>query len=253
MPHHITLEICIDSVESALAAVQGRADRVELCQNLFEGGTTPSAGMIDQVRAAIPIPLFVMIRPRGGDFLYSSQEFEVMKRDIAQAKNSGADGVVLGLLNRQGRVDRKRTALLVRLARPLEVTFHRAFDMTRDPFEALDDLKTLGIERLLTSGQEKSAWEGADLISRLARRAKNQIKIMPGGGINERNFPRIAQLTRAREFHVSASEPVQSPMLYQSNRCFMGRELRPPEFSWFMASARRIRALRNLAKPGLCD
>src|SRR5688572_20212403 len=150
----VTMEVCSDSVEGARAAQQGGAQQVELCDNLIEGGTTPSAGTIAVARQQLDIELNVMIRPRGGDFCYSELEFEVMKYDIQQARQLGANGVVIGLLNGDGSVDRERTEALVKLARPLRVTFHRAFDMSRDPQTALETLIELGLDRVLTSGQE---------------------------------------------------------------------------------------------------
>ncbi|MCC7306747.1 MAG: copper homeostasis protein CutC, partial [Acidobacteria bacterium] len=161
------LEVCVDSVESAFAAEKGGADRVELCDNLVEGGTTPSAGSIEAARERLSIKLHVIVRPRGGDFLYSDIELDVMKRDILTAKDLGADGVVIGVLNADGTIDREHTRELVEIARPMSVTFHRAFDMTREPFEAMETLIDLGIDRILTSGQEPGAEKGVELIREL--------------------------------------------------------------------------------------
>ncbi|MBT4499813.1 MAG: copper homeostasis protein CutC, partial [Gemmatimonadetes bacterium] len=183
----ITFEACVDSVASSVAAQQGGADRVELCADLIEGGITPGAGTIQLVRSRLTIPLHLLIRPRGGDFCYTDDEFEVMCIDIEQARTLGAGGVVLGLLHPDGSIDRERTALLVEHARPLSVTFHRAFDMARDPHQSLNLLIDLGIDRLLTSGQEATALEGADLIAALVQQAQNRIAIMAGGGITEEN------------------------------------------------------------------
>jgi copper homeostasis protein len=244
----IGVEICIDSVESALAAKAGGADRVELCQNLFEGGTTPSAGMIRAVRRAVRLPVFVIIRPRGADFCYSDHEFEVMCEDVRLAREAGADGIVTGILRPDGRVDRRRLAILVKLALPLPVTFHRAFDVARDPFEAMETLIGLGVERILTSGQERTVLEGAELIAALVRRSRGRITVVPGGGITERNFARIRRLTGAREFHLSASGPVASPMIHRNTRVPMGRELRPPEFAWTVTDVDRVRAVRRAAR-----
>ncbi|MGH9764286.1 MAG: copper homeostasis protein CutC, partial [Blastocatellia bacterium] len=149
----LTIEVCVDTVESAIAAQRGGADRIELCGNLIEGGITPSIGAIEMVRKNLSIPLHVVIRPRGGDFLYSDIDFEVMKRDIELVKWLGADGVVFGVLTPRAAVDVERTEDLIARARPLSVTFHRAFDMTRDPYQSLDDLIALGVNRVLTSGQ----------------------------------------------------------------------------------------------------
>lgn len=242
----VVLEVLVDSVEAARAAHAGGADRLELCQNLFEGGTTPSAGLIAAVVAAVPLPVNVMLRPRGGDFCYTESEFDVVRRDLSVAQHAGAAGVVFGFLLPDGSVDRQRCAALVAAGRPLSLTFHRAFDVTRDPFAALEDLIMLGIDRVLTSGQEASVWEGAELITQLVQQAAGRIVVMPGGGIRERNVTRILQQTGAREIHVSASGPVNSRMEHRNTRVPMGRELRAPEFSWNTVDASRVRAYRNL-------
>jgi copper homeostasis protein len=242
MSERLILEACIDSVEAAIAAQEGGADRVELCANLLEGGTTPSAGAIQLARARIEIGLNVMIRPRGGDFCYSDVEFEVMKLDVELAKRLGADGVVFGVLNEDGSVDTERTGALVELARPISVTFHRAFDMTRDPYEALEALIDLGIDRVLTSGQENSALEGLDLITDLVQKAGDQIIVMPGAGITERNVKKIVEHSGAKEVHVAAPMSVESRMKYRHTWCFMGGELRPPEFTLTATDPNRIRA-----------
>lgn len=237
----LTVEVCIDSVEGAVAAQEAGADRVELCADLLEGGTTPSAGMIACTRDRITIGLHVIIRPRGGDFCFSAAEFEVMKHDIQVAKQLGADGVVIGILNEDGSIDTERTGELVALARPLSVTFHRAFDMARDPHAALEALVQLGINRLLTSGQESSVLEGIDLITALVKQAGNRIIIMPGGGITERNIRKIIAQSGAREVHISGRKSVDSRMRYRNTHAFMGGALRPPEFSHAVTDADRIR------------
>ena len=242
MSNRIILEACVDSVEAAVAAQEGGADRVELCANLLEGGTTPSAGTIQLAREKLDIGLNVMIRPRGGDFCYSDAEFEVMKLDVQLAKKLGADGVVFGILKENGAVDTLRTGELLELARPLSVTFHRAFDMARDPYEAIKDLIGLGIDRILTSGQDLSALEGLDLIADLVQKAGDRIIVMPGGGITERNVKKIVLHSGAREVHVYGPMTVESRMRYRNDRCFMGGELRPPEFSLTVTAASRIQA-----------
>lgn len=199
------IEVCLDSAESAQAAADGGADRVELCASLVEGGITPSAGMIAATRQQIDVGLQVMIRPRGGDFCYSASEVDGMLHDIEVARDLGADGVVLGALTPDGRVDRSLTARLIAAAAPLGVTFHRAFDMTREPAEALDALIELGIERLLTSGQEASALEGLELIAELIARAAGRMIVMPGCGITPRNLDRVLA-TGAREVHVVGTD-----------------------------------------------
>ena len=243
----LIIEVCVDTVESALAAQAGGADRVELCDNLFAGGTTPSAGAMALARERLQIKLHVIIRPRGGDFLYSELEFAIMRRDIEVAKELGADGVVIGMLTAGGEIDQARAAQHMELARPLSVTFHRAFDVTRDPFAALETLIELGVDRVLTSGQEDSVAEGAELIAELVRRAGERIIILPGGGFNERNLARIVQQTGVREVHVTGFANVESGMRYRNERVFMGGTLRPPEYTRAVTDAGAIKQLRERA------
>jgi copper homeostasis protein len=243
----LTIEVCVDSVESAMAAERGGADRVELCDNLLEGGTTPSAGAIAIARERLKIKLQVIIRPRGGDFCYSDVEFAVMRHDVALAKQLGADGVVIGILTSDGEIDVERTRELVELARPLSVTFHRAFDMSHDPYRALEQLIGLGVDRILTSGQEPSVIEGLDLIAELVRLAGDRVIIMPGGG-TERNIHKVVARSGVREVHVTGTTSVESPMRFRNQRVFMGGELRPPEYSRLTTDPERIRELRNDAQ-----
>ena len=196
------LEICVNSAVSAAAAQIGGADRVELCENMAEGGCTPSYGTIKMARAWLNIKLFVMIRPRGADFLYSDDEFRIMKEDVRKAKELGADGVVFGILKKDGTIDTERMGELVGLARPMGITCHRAFDMTRDPMEALETLISLGVDRVLTSGQADSALLGAKLIRELIARAGERMIIMPGHGIKEHNLAEALTCTGAREVHL---------------------------------------------------
>lgn len=247
MLQNVLLEIVIDSVESARAAQEGGAARVELCANLLEGGTTPSAGMIASVRRAVSLGLMVMIRPRGGDFCYSDLEFEVMQHDVRVAQELGVDGVVCGILTPDGAVDRRRMRVLIDLARPLQVTFHRAFDMTADPRRALEDLILLGVDRVLTSGGENTALEGLDMIVELTQLAGGRIVVMPGGGITERNISRILQATGAAEIHASGRKTVDGAMTYRHAGAFMGGALRPPEFTRSVADAQRIQEMLEIA------
>ncbi|HTL57523.1 MAG TPA: copper homeostasis protein CutC [Candidatus Limnocylindrales bacterium] len=237
------IEICVDSAAGALAAQRGGADRVELCDNLLEGGTTPSAGTIKVARAGLKIGLQVIIRPRGGDFLYDEHEMEVMREDIRVAKELGADGVVIGCLTAEGDIDIARTQKLVSLARPLNVTFHRAFDMCRDPHKGLEELISLGIDRVLTSGQEASCLEGMELIAALQKQAAGRIIIMPGGGITPRNIQRIVAGTAVTEVHLSARSTTESGMKHRNSRVYMGGTLRPPEFSWKATDERIVRSV----------
>jgi len=195
------LEVCIDSVESALAAQEGGADRVELCADLDHGGTTPSADMIAAVRRRLSIAAVVMIRPRPGDFLYTESEFEAMKEDIRRAKKLGVNGVVLGLLTEAGRIDTERTQILTDLARPLEVTFHRAFDECADIFSGLEELRSLGVNRILTSGGARNVDEGEEVLALLARLSGKSIEVMGGGGITFQNVERIVRTTGIRQVH----------------------------------------------------
>lgn len=237
------LEVCVDSVESAIAAQEGGAGRVELCDNLVEGGTTPSAATIELARRHLTIALNVIIRPRGGDFSYSDLEFEIMERDIDFARQLGADGVVIGILKPNGTIDRRRTQALVERARPMSVTFHKAFDMTRDPFAALETLIEVGVDRVLTSGQEYSAIEGLPRLTELVQRAGERIIIMPGGNLTERNIRQVIDASGAREAHLTAFAPVESAMRYRNPRVFMGGEFRPPEYSRNVTDARRVKRI----------
>lgn len=245
MKNQVALEICVDSVASCEAAQEGGATRVELCANLFEGGTTPSAGTIREARARISIGLHVILRPRGGDFCYSAAEFNSMLYDLQVAKDLGADGIVIGILQPNGTIDRERMEVLVAQARPLTLTFHRAFDMTPDPEQALADIVDLGMDLLLTSGQERSACEGIPLLARLVHQAGDRIRIMPGGGITERNLDRVVRETGVRDVHLSARQRVASPMDYRPGHVFMGGELRLPEYELTVADPDKIGRLRQ--------
>lgn len=209
-----TLEVIAFDIASVLLAQQSGAQRIELCDNPADGGTTQSYGTIKTAREKTTLQLYPIIRPRGGDFLYSDEAFEVMKRDVALCKELGCDGVVIGILNADGSIDKKRTAILVETAYPLGVTFHRAFDRTANPFEALEDVIGCGCERILTSGLKPAAAEGWDTIARLIKQADDRIIIMPGSGIRANNIASIAQKTGATEFHASARITVPSAMEY---------------------------------------
>jgi copper homeostasis protein len=237
------IEICVDSLESALAAERGGADRVELCDNLMEGGTTPSAGCIKLARRHLSTGLQVLVRPRGGDFLYSDRELDVLREDLRIAKELGANGVVIGCLTAEGDIHQPRTRELMQIARPLQVTFHRAFDMCRDPQQALEVLIGLGVDRVLTSGQEASCLEGLELIAALQKQASGRIIVMPGGGITPRNVSRIVASTGVNEVHLSARGSVESLMHYRNPRCFLGGTLRPPEFSWKTTDEGAVRSV----------
>jgi copper homeostasis protein len=244
----VIFEICVDSVAGVRAAKAAGADRVELCGDLIEGGTTPSLGMMRAARKIASMKLNVMIRPRGGDFLFDDDEFAIQETDIDAAKAERADGIVIGLLNADGTIDAVRTRELIARARPLSVTFHRAFDMTPDPFAALETLIELGADRVLTSGQEASVLEGLPLIAELVRRAENRIIVMPGGGITFRNVERIVGEVRPREIHFAALESEAGGMQFRRAHVFMGGELRPPEYDRLVTSAATIRSVMAKAK-----
>lgn len=197
----VTLEVCANGLNSALAAQEGGANRVELCDNLLEGGTTPSYGQIMMSRKMLNIELYPIIRPRGGDFFYSDLEFEVMKADVITCKSLKCDGVVFGILTIDGKVDLHRCKILADLAHPMPVTFHRAFDAAEDMFQALEDIISLGIQRILSSGGANSAFEGRSMLKTLIKQAAGRIEIMPGAGINTSNILEIAKNTGAQSIH----------------------------------------------------
>lgn len=199
------LECCVGSVESAVNAALGGAARVELCSALELGGVTPSRASIKLARKMINIPLFVLVRPRGGDFHYTPIELDVMKEDVASARRSGADGIVLGALREDGSIDAGQTAGLIEAAAGASITFHRAFDSTPDPLAALETLCELGVDRVLTSGCAPRAEDGTELLDRLRQAAAGRIGILPGGGINHENCRRIIELTGAGEIHVGSA------------------------------------------------
>lgn len=210
------IEIATSDFITTRAAVEGGADRIELCANLAEGGTTPSYGTIKQCRDTFDVLLYPIIRPRGGDFLYTKDEFEIMLQDVKLCKQYGCDGVVIGLLNMDGSIDITRTATLVEAAYPLGVTFHRAFDRCKEPFEALEQLIEIGCERILTSGQKPSvADEGAaELIAELNKKADGRIIIMPGSGVRKENIKMLAEKTGCTELHSSLRGKTKSGMQF---------------------------------------
>jgi copper homeostasis protein len=238
----LSVEVCIDSVESAIAAQDGGADRVELCGNLLEGGTTPSAGLIAEVRRNASIKLHAMIRPRGGDFCYSAPELAVMEKDIATAKELGADGVVLGVLDADGNVDAKRIAQLLERARPMKITCHRAIDMSRDLLKSLEALIGLGADYVLTSGGRQTAIQGSANIASMVRAANGRIVVMAGSGIHERNVRQLIAETGVKEIHVGMSDSVSGPMKYRNEKIAMGR-VKGREYDRFGVSQSRLEKL----------
>ncbi|KAI8577287.1 hypothetical protein K450DRAFT_252461 [Umbelopsis ramanniana AG] len=219
------IEICVDSADAAYAAEKSGADRIELCSSVKAlGGVTPSAGSILTTLKAIKIPVMVIVRPRGGDFLYTELEFESMIQDINFIKQAGAHGVVIGILTADGKVDMDRNRCLIEAARPMEVTFHRAFDMVADPVVALHDLIHLGVDRVLTSGQQKTAVDGIDVLADLQKHANDRIIIMPGCGINQHTVRKVMQHVEPKEIHLSALKTVKGGMLYRNIQASMSSD-----------------------------
>ena len=210
------LEIACFNIASAVAAAQAGADRIELCDNPQDGGTTPSYGTIRMAIEKISVPVFLIIRPRGGDFLYNADEFEAMLHDVQLCRDMGCKGIVLGLLKKNGSVDVARTIQLVQTAGEMEVTFHRAFDRAYHPIKALEDIIATGCKRLLTSGQKETAFEGKDLIRKLIQQAAGRITVMPGSGVRSSNIAFLKSFTGASEFHSSARIQVPSGMEFIS-------------------------------------
>ena len=233
------IEVCTNSVESVRAALAGGADRIELCAGMPEGGTTPSYGEICLVRELMPAGMHVIVRPRGGDFLYREDELEVMYRDIEMARKLGVDGVVFGCLTREGEVDEGVMRKLMAACGEMSVTFHRAFDMCRDPFQALQTIEKLGCARILTSGQSNSAETGVPLLKEVVARARNVI-IMPGCGVNAANVRKIAESTGAFEFHLSARIRLGSDMVYRNPAVSMGGTVQVDEYGREVSSSEKV-------------
>jgi copper homeostasis protein len=235
------IEIATSDFATTESAVEGGADRIELCANLAEGGTTPSHGLIIKGREKFTVPIFPIIRPRGGDFLYGKDEFGIMARDIDLCKATGCEGIVLGMLNIDGTIDMIRMSDLVEQAYPMSVTFHRAFDRCRDPFVALEELIEIGCDRILTSGQKPSIADGVDLVAELNKAAANRIIIMPGSGVRKDNILMLAERTGCVEFHSSLRGKHKSnmdfihPAFADSAESYTNNAINPEE----------VRALRN--------
>jgi copper homeostasis protein len=242
----IKIEICLESVQSILEAEKGGADRVEFCSDLFEGGLTPTLGAFKTARKYTNMKMNVMIRPRGGDFCYSDLEFETMIEDVRLFKAEGANAIVFGILTSEGEIDMERSRLLIEAARPLPVTFHRAFDMTRDGFASLEKLIELGVERVLTSGLEPTVPEGADMLAELVKRAGDRIIIMPGCGITERNFAKMQKVIGAKEYHVFLPREIPSAMKYHPQHIYMGGILRQSEFTLSQTDSSRVGFVKDL-------
>ena len=238
------IEICCDSYLSVRNAMSAGADRIELCSNLSVGGTTPSYGLLKQCSMMKrDIPINVLIRPRAGDFLYDDAELEEIRQEIILCKNLHFDGIVAGFLNDDGSIDTQTTAEMVQLARPLSFTFHRAFDVSDDPFKNLEDIIATGADRILTSGMKHKAIDGKDLIAELIRRANGRIIIMPGSGINAGNILNIKQLTNASELHFSASSTVNSKMTFRRENIISKPE---DDYTFTFSDAKKISEVKKI-------
>ncbi|MDE3235278.1 MAG: copper homeostasis protein CutC [Bacteroidota bacterium] len=233
------LEICVFNIATAIAAQDAGADRLELCENYANGGTTPSYGTLRVIREKITIPVFPMIRPRGGDFDCSADEFKAMKKDVLLCKELGFEGVVIGILKPDGKIDIERNSILVELAYPLEVTFHRAFDRCAAPLQALEDIISCGCQRILTSGQKTTAIEGQQLIQQLVHQAGERIIIMPGSGVKSSNIAGLKAITGATEFHTSARK------LFPGGMQFINHDIEEEHFIDGV-NAEEIKALKQI-------
>ncbi len=249
MPN-ILLEICCGSIDDAIQSENGGADRVELCSALFLGGLTPSIGTIQEAKRRLRIPVIVMVRPRGGGFCYTDAEFATMERDAEAAIDSGADGVVFGILKQDGRIDQLRTGRIRKIIGKRQAVFHRAFDVTPDPFKALERLVDLGITRILTSGQQDTAPEGIELIAKLIEHAGKRIEILPGGGIRPYNMNEIVRRTRCRQIHMTAWAKVQDPSTHAHREVTFGGALQPPEDLYDMTDARLVKQIVGRLRKG---
>ncbi len=238
------IEVPVFSFDTATIAQSAGADRLELCSGFHEGGTTPSHASVTMAKKYISIPVNIMIRPRGGDFLYSNKEFELMIKDAEFIRDVGLNGIVFGILNTDGTVDKQRCMELIKIARPLSVTFHRAFDRANDPFQALEDIIEIGFDRILTSGQQKDAHAGSELIANLVKRSNGRIIIMPGCGINSGNLHEIIKISKANEFHASAKKMFPSNMKYH-NDISMGKGFNY-ENSIISTDVDEIKKLKNI-------
>lgn len=244
MNTNLTLEICCYSVQSLINAASGGANRVELCADYLIGGITPSIGKIERAVKQHLVDVYVMIRPRGGDFLYSHEAYNIMERDIAACENLGVKGVVIGMLNKDGSVDTERLKKLVELAFPMDVTFHRAIDMSSDMFKAIDDIYDCGVKRILTSGGYPTAIEGIDVIKNMTTYANGRVSIMAGSGVNAHNLKQLYD-AGVREFHSSASLLIPSEMEYRNPKLNMGTAA-IDEFTLQYVDVDKVAAMRKV-------
>ncbi len=238
------LECCVDSVESAIAAGVGGANRLELCGNLIIGGTTPDINLFLAIREKVPLKIHVLIRPRFGDFCYTDEEFSIMKKDIEMFKEHGADGVVIGALNQDGSLNIGEMKELVSAAGDMSVTLHRAFDVCRDPFKTLQEAKNLGIQTILTSGQKNNCFDGKELIKQLVEKADGKLDILVGSGVKDTIIKEMAAVTKAKSFHMSGKVELDSAMTYRKEDVSMGLPLMS-EYTIFRTDANEIAKVKN--------
>ena len=246
MSSEILIEVCCGSVDDAIEAERGGAGRVELNSSLFFGGLTPSLGSVIEAKKRLSVPVMVMIRPRGGGFCYTEAEMTVMEHDARLAIEHGADGLVFGILNEDGTIDEHRCRRIIELTRKRQAVFHRAFDVTPDPLEALDQLIELGFARILTSGQQKTVPEAVELIRELVDRADDRIEILPGGGIRRHNVRQIIEQTGVNQVHLSAFEQRTDPSAQNRPHITFGGALHPPEDRYDVVNHNAIRSISDL-------
>ncbi len=245
----ITIEVCVDSFEMALLSQKAGATRIELCSSLTEGGITPALSQMEKAGEGLKIPAHIMIRPRGGDFLYSNLEFDLMKSDIRHAKRAGASGVVFGILRTDGSIDAPRCRELVELARPMHTTLHRAFDLTSDPFLALEEVISLGFNSILTSGQRQVAEDGLEMIRELVKRAGERIEVIAGSGIQSSNVMLLAK-AGVKAFHFTSRMKTNSRMQYRNNALTSMGTLTPAnEYEQYIFDEQKIKSIIDLIKP----
>ena len=239
------LECCVDSVESAIAAQKGGADRLELCSNLIIGGTTPGINLFLAVREKVCLKVHVLIRPRFGDFCYTDEEFSIMLKDVEMFRKNGADGVVIGMLNKDGSLDAARMEKLISAAGDMSITLHRAFDVCRDPFRTMEEAMDLGISTILTSGQKNRCYDGKELIRELVEKAGNRIDIMVGGGVKGTIIRELVDITRARSFHMSGKIEIDSAMVYRKKDVSMGLPMLS-EYTIFRTDEKEVAKVRGI-------
>ena len=239
------LEVCVDSTESALAAQEGGASRLELCGNLVIGGTSPSFCLFQEVQVAVDLPVHILIRPRYGDFCYTEHEFHVMLKEVEMFRSLGAQGIVIGVLHPDGTLDLARMRQLMQAAGDMSVTLHRAFDLCADPFAAMEQAKELGIHTILTSGQQNSCSQGKELLRQLVSHEDGRITIMIGGGVNPDTLKELLPYTGAHAWHMSGKTALPSPMIYRNKNISMGAASLD-EFQILRTSASQIRQAKEI-------